>query len=419
MPRKKQTEQEPKKDDLEQEEVREIIVERKVGFNYLEVTIIMVISILFGFIIGNVVNYVKISTRGEKAPSELKEFITTYNDITSEYYEDIDKEALLDAAIAGMVGYLDDPYSSYIEGEASSSFNEKIDGEYSGIGATVSYQNGVYTMIDIIKNGPADKAGMKENDILKKVDKKNVDDLSINDLADIVKGKKGTVVILEVLRGEEEKTLTIVRNTVEISSVTSKSYEEEGKKIGYLKVDIFAANTAKQFEKALKKLEKNGINSLIIDVRDNPGGHLTQVSEILSLFLNKKQVMYQTDVDGKKKKVYALNNTTRNYPVVVLTNESSASASEILAACMKEVYKAELVGITTYGKGTVQKSMTLKNGDTIKYTTEKWYTPKGNSINEVGVSPTVEVQQSENCVKTGLENDDAQLQKALEVLRQK
>ncbi len=413
MPRKKETNEEI------EEEIREVVVEKKVGFNYLEVTIIMVISILFGFVIGNAVNYVKTTVTGSKAPSELKEFISTYQNLVDEYYEKLDKEALVDAAIEGMVDYLKDPYSSYIEGEASTSFNEQIDGKYIGIGTTLKWENEVASFVDIIAKGPAEKAGIQEGDVLKAVDGKEITGLSTTEISQLIKGKKGTTVKLTIQRKEEQKEVSVTREEIELSSVTAKMYEENQKKIGFIKIDIFAANTAKQFAQALRQLEKQSITSLIIDVRDNPGGHLTQVSEILSLFLNKKQVLYQTDESGIKKKVYALSKESRSYPVVVLANESSASASEILASCMKETYQAEVVGMTTYGKGTVQKSMTLKNGDTIKYTTEKWYTAKGNWIDKIGVSPTIEVEQSEAYLTTGLESDDTQLQKALEMLKEK
>ncbi len=421
MPRKKQDEiaqkQEQKKRDSE--EVKEIIIERKVGFNYLEVIIIMSISILFGFLIGNLVDFAKDTAISTNVPKDLEEFVTTYNDIIENYYDDVDKKDLLNAAIAGMVGCLDDPYSAYLDGEASKNLKETIDGEYIGIGASLLYQNGKSTIVDIVKNGPADKAGLKNNDILKKVDGEDISSKTLTEISALIKGKKGIRVQLEVLRDNELKEIEVTRETIEISSVTSKIYSQENKKIGYLGVSVFAANTAEQFEENLKKIEKEKIDALIIDVRDNPGGHLTQVSEILSFFLTKKQLMYQLEENGKKKKIYALSNEKRTYPVVILTNESSASASEILASCMKEVYKADIIGMTTYGKGTVQRSITLSNGSMIKYTTQKWFTAKGEWLNEIGVTPTEEVPLNEAFLESGLEEDDNQLQRAIEVLSNK
>ena len=403
----------------EKNNVREIIVEKKIGFNYLEVIIIMIISILFGFIIGNVANFVKGKTISSSVPKDLEELVTTYDDILDNYYEKVNKEDLIDAAIAGMINYLDDPYSSYLDQTQSESFNQTVDGEYVGLGTTISYKAGVITFVNTVKKGPSDKAGLKDGDILKAINGQDITDLDLNEVVQRMKGKKGETIELKVQRQDEEKVLKIVLDTIEITSVTSKIYEQENKKIGYLKIDIFAANTAKQFKAELQKLEKNKIDSLILDVRDNPGGHLTQVSEILSLFLTKKQVMYQIEEKGKKKKIYGLSNEKRTYPIAVLANESSASAAEILTSCMKEVYGASIIGITTYGKGTVQKSMTLRSGSTIKYTTEKWYTAKGNWINEVGVEPMIEVAQSEEYLTTGLETCDTQLEKAKEVLSQK
>lgn len=403
----------------EKEEVREVIIEKNTGFNYLEMIIIMVISILFGFLIGNVVNFVKDTTVKTSVPKELEELVTTYDDIVDNYYKKVDKEELLDAAIAGMVGYLDDPYSSYLNVSQSEQFNQTVDGEYIGIGTTVSYQDNQATLVELTKDGPADKAGLKEGDIIKVIDGQDVTSKTLSEIVSLIKGKKGTTVKITVERDGKNVECTVLRDTVEIQSVTSKVYEQNDKKIGYLKVDVFAANTGKQFEKALEQLEKKKINSLIVDVRDNPGGHLTQASEILSLFLTKKQVMYQIENKGKKEKVYALSNEKRSYPIAVLINEESASASEIVASAMKETYKASIVGVHSYGKGTVQRSFTLKSGSTIKYTTEKWYTAKGNWINEKGVEPTDIVEQSEAFKENGQEADDTQLAKALEILGQK
>jgi len=189
--------------------------------------------------------------------------------------------------------------------------------------------------------------------------------------------------------------------------------------VGVIVVDVFAANTYKQFKNELLDLENKKIDSLIIDVRDNSGGYLTVVSDILSLFLNKSKVMYQLETKGKKEVVHALTNAERKYPVVVLVNKGSASASEILAAAMKESYGAKVVGVSTYGKGTVQRAYSLKSGATVKYTTQKWLTPKGNWIHEIGVEPTIVEELNENYYQTLQDEDDNQLQKAISVLSEK
>ncbi len=402
-----------------EEEYREVIVEKQTGFNYREVIIIMAISILFGFLIGNVVNFVRKNNLKTEIPEELEELVSTYEDIEENYYQKISKEELLDAAIAGMIGALGDPYSNYIAGEASKEFNQMVDGEYVGIGTSVGYQDNHAVFLEINDKGPAAEAGLKVGDILVAINNENVEEKSFTEITSLMQGEKGTKIKLKIRRKDEEKEFTITRQTIPIESVHEKVYEEDGKKIGYIKVDVFAANTKGQFEKALKNLEKKKIDSLILDVRDNPGGHLNQATEILSLFLDKKKVMYQIETKGKKQKTYALNNEKRTYPIAVIINQDSASAAEIVASSLKESYKATLVGVTSYGKGTVQRSLTLKSGSTIKYTTEKWYTAKGNYIGEKGITPDVVVEQSEIFKESQKEQDDTQLQKALEILKQK
>ena len=217
---------------------------------------------------------------------------------------------------------------------------------------------------------------------------------------------------LLIKRGEDQFDVSVLREKVDITSVTSDTYTIDHHKIGYIKIDIFASNTQKQFKKVLESLEKDGIDSLIIDVRDNSGGYLTVVSEMASMFLDKSKIIYQLDTKGVKEPIYSLTKEKRTYPIAVLINKGSASASEILASALKESYGAFVVGVPSYGKGTVQKSFTLETGSTIKYTTQKWLTPDGNWIHEKGVLPTIEVEYD----KTG--DVDTQLQKALEVLSQ-
>ena len=197
---------------------------------------------------------------------------------------------------------------------------------------------------------------------------------------------------------------------------SSKVYEQNGKKIGYLKIEMFSNNIGKQVKKELTSLEKQKIDKLVIDVRDNPGGYLTQVTDILSLFMTKKDVIYQLQTKDKKQKVYGISSkATYKYPVTVIINENSASASEILASAFKETYGAEVVGVNSYGKGTVQKTGDLNNGDTIKYTVQKWLTPKGTWINEKGVTPTKEVKLELADGKTLTEDNDTQLKAAIEL----
>lgn len=410
---------ENQQDNKENEAIREVIVERRVSFNYPEMIIIMLIAILFGFLIGNIVSY----TRGYSGSTDknLDEFIATYEDIVNNYYEDVDKEKLLDAGIKGMINYLDDPYASYFEGEKSEAFNESLEGTYQGIGVEVTQQDADKVITKVYKNTPAANAGLQENDIILKIDEEDVTSKSLEETVEIIQNKKkNTAFNMTIQRNGEEQTFSVKTTTLSLPQITSNIYEREDKKVGYIKIEIFSSNIAEQFESALKELESDGIDRLIIDVRDNPGGYLTQTTEILSLFMTKKQVLYQLATKKETEKVYGTKSKVdRNYPVAVLINEESASAAEILASAFKENLNSEIIGVTSYGKGTVQRTEDLENGDTIKYTVQKWLTPDGNWINETGVTPTQEVELNLAAGETLTDENDTQLQKAIEVICEK
>ncbi len=399
------------------QEIREIIVEKKSGFNTIEVVIIMIIAILFGGLLGSVLTYTKGFIAPNRVPNDLEELVSTYNTIVDNYYSKLNKEELLDSAIKGMVDYLDDPYSVYMDEDASESFNETVNGEYTGIGAQVMQKDGKVVVHSVFEDSPAAKAGLKKDDVILKVAGKSVEGKSLSEITAVLKGEKaGGKVKVEIARGDVTKEVVLSRGKVELPSVTGKIINKNDKAVGVIVVDVFAANTYKQFKNELLDLENKKIDSLIIDVRGNPGGHLNQVSKILSLFLNKKQVLYQIENKGKREKVYAESKESRKYDIIVLTNKSSASASEILAAALKESYGGKTVGVTTYGKGTVQKAFSLESGASIKYTTEKWLTPKGHSIDKKGVEPDLEVELSEEYMNQPSDEADNQLQAALELI---
>ena len=381
-----------KKELDEQEDVREVIVERDNGFNTVEVIVIILISILFGVVVGCVLSSTR--TFGTIVSDEVNEIVSTYDSILENYYEDVDPSELADAAVSGMIGILDDPYSVYMNSDDTDSFLENVNGSFVGIGVTVLWSDNTFRVVEIIDESPADVAGLKIDDFITKVDSKDVTNLNIDELSSLMKGKAGSKVNISVLRGQEELTFNIKRKLVEIPSVKSDIFED---KIGYISIDSFSATTSDQFSKSLKNLENSNINSLIIDVRDNPGGKLGQVNKILDMFMAKKTVLYKIETKGKAKDIYADNSDKRDIPVVVLVNHESASASEILASSFQDNYKnATIVGSVTYGKGTIQKAVELSSGASIKYTTQKWLTPKGKWINEVGIIPDEVINQSDN-----------------------
>ncbi|MDD6418967.1 MAG: S41 family peptidase [Clostridium sp.] len=409
-----------KKEEIMEDEnidtTKEIVTIKKEGFSYPEMVIIMIIAILFGFLIGNVVSFTKKETINSSVPSELKEFVDTYNDIVNNYYDKVNKEELIDAGIKGMINYLDDPYATYFDGTSSTNFNQTLEGNYEGVGIEVTLDNNKVKITKVFADTPAKKAGIKVGDYITKVNGESVEGKSLSDVVSLIKNAKNKEVEITITRDNQEKAMKVTRTTVDMPYTSSKVYEENGKKIGYLKIEMFSNNITKQVKKELESLKKKNIDKLVIDVRDNPGGYLTQVTEILSLFMTKKDVIYQLQTKNNKEKVYSTSSkATYSYPVVVLINENSASASEILASAFKETYSAEIVGVNSYGKGTVQKTGDLNNGDTIKYTVQKWLTPKGNWINEKGVTPTKEVklELKENEILT--EDNDNQLKAAIEL----
>ena len=414
----KEVEIENKKvEDEQNASVREIIVEKKVGFNYLEVILIMIITLIIGGFLGGFVNqFVTKPTKQESSTvsDEFQEFLNTYEDIKENYYGEIDEGEMLNAGIKGMIDYLGDKYSVYMDEEETEEFNEQVEGKYVGIGTEImQLEDGSVVVSNPFEGSPAAKAGLQAGDVIIRVNDTDVTGKTSSEVSNLIKKSADSTVNITVRRDDEEKTFTIERETIEIESVDSSVFDVNDKKVGYIYISIFAANTYQQFEQALEDLEKDGIDSLVIDVRSNSGGYLDCVTEIASLFLGKGKVIYQLDTKGIVEKIYDETKTKRDYPIAVLINSSSASASEILAASLKESYGAEVVGVNSYGKGTVQRAYQLENGATVKYTIQKWLTPDGNWINEVGVEPTLRVEMNVDYYQNPSDETDNQLQEAL------
>ncbi len=404
-------------EEIDDSNVRKIIVERRSGFNFSEVIVIMIIAIMFGFLLGNIVNFV-VFDKNSSSDNELDELVSTYDNIINNYYEDVDKEELIDAGIRGMINYLDDPYATYFSGDASQDFNEELSGTYEGIGIEVMLKDGVISVGNVFDDTPAENSGVKVGDIVTKVNDTDITGKSLSEVVSMISGENSKKTSkLTVNRNGKELSFELSKAKIETPIVDSDIYENNGKKIGYIKIEMFNSNSYKQFNNALKKLEKNNIEGLVIDVRDNPGGYLSEVKNILCLFLNKKQVLYQLQTKSEKEKVYGTKKSIdRNYPVSVIINDESASASEILASAFKESYGSHVVGINSYGKGTVQSASDLSSGDTIKYTVQKWLTPDGNFINDKGVVPTDRVETVLQEGETLTYENDTMLQKAISVV---
>ena len=386
------------------------IKKNKIKFNMLETIVIMLIIFGIGLVIGGIIIYGRTSYHNSSIA--LNEFISTYDEIVDNYYQEVDKDKLLEAGISGMIKYLGDPYSAYMDNSAAEEFSEDVDGTYQGIGAEIKHNSeGLPIFGRIFESSPALKAGIKENDILLKVNGEDVTKLSLAEIADIVKGEKGTKISLTIKNEDGEKLVEVVRDTVDSISVISEIINKDDKKIGYIAITNFAANTTKQFKKELSNLEKENIESLIIDVRGNTGGYLDTATGIISLFVKKGEPIYQLKTKGKIDIIYDETEESREYPIVLLADRNSASASELLVAALSEINHAQIVGTKTYGKGKVQKVSVLSSGALFKYTYQEWLTPKGKYIDQIGIEPDIEINY-----EYSKEGKDNQKSKAIEVI---
>ena len=410
--------------DKETQRQFELITRRNRDFKVQEVVILVVITCVVSFFSGSAYSKIKYIGTDYQDESEevvmsndLKEFVKNYQHIIDNYYEEIDEGKLLDAALSAVVEELGDPYSTYMNESDYTNFNITLEGNYSGLGIAIYKDNelGAIVVSSIFKDSPADKAGLKPNDIILAIDDTSTKDMEADDVSEMILNGEADEYTLTVRRENKELKLKISKENVEIPSIISEIYEKNGKQVGYIYISIFANNTYSQFKLALEELEKQGIDSLIIDVRSNTGGHLTAVYKMISLFVDSKHIAYQLEQNGKVEKVYSTGTENKTYPIVFLADGYSASASEVFITSLKDNLNAKLIGTKTYGKGTVQEMITLSNGDQYKITTKKWLTPKGNWINDTkGIIPDIEVEQSLEYIKNPITEKDAQLNRALE-----
>lgn len=388
-------------------------------FRFSEIIVLLVITLIIGVILGISifkVIYEKDQTNSSK-DAELTKFIENYKYITNNYYGELDKKELIDKAISGMLDSIGDPYTAYIDEESSNKFTTSLEGSFEGIGVEiVNDSDNNIVIYSVLSESPAEKAGLEPLDIIKTIDGESLEGITTSEFVSKVKNSQNSLIKLTVLREDKTIEIDVKREKVTIKSVKSETFNKANKKIGYIYISIFANNTYSQFKKELENLEQSGIDCLIIDVRGNTGGHLTAVENILSLFLDSNHIIYQTEDKTGVQKIYSKGTTTKEYKIVVLTDGSSASASEILAATMKEEYGATLVGKKTYGKGTVQELKTLPDGEQYKFTTKKWLTPKGNWINEIGVEVDKEVEFNKDYYENPTYENDNQLQEAIKTI---
>ncbi|MCQ6275717.1 peptidoglycan-binding protein [Bacillus sp. V3B] len=328
----------------------------------------------------------------------MEKVVQAYQLIKGNYVEEVGEEQLIEGAIQGMLTTLDDPYSVYMDKETAKQFSQALDSAFEGIGAEVSMVDGKIVIVAPFKDSPAEKAGIKPYDQILKVDGESVEGLDLYETTLKIRGKKGTSVKLELMRQglKEPITVSVKRDEIPQITVYSKVKKVNDKSIGYMELTSFSKETASEFKKQLKELEKKDINGLVIDVRGNPGGLLESVQEILKEFVSKEKPYVQIEKrNGEKEPFYTTLEKDKPYPVAVLIDKGSASASEILAGALKEAEGFTLIGEKTFGKGTVQQAVPMGDGSNIKLTLFKWLTPDGNWIHKKGIEPDVEVTQSD------------------------
>jgi carboxyl-terminal processing protease len=339
---------------------------------------------------------------------QVNKIASTYYLIDQKFFKDMDSQVVVDGAINGMLSALEDPYTVYMDAEQAKQFTETvIDSSFSGIGAEVTMEDGKVTVVSPIKGSPAEKAGIHAKDQILAVNGEKLEGLNLNESVMKIRGPKGTQAKLEVLRAGavEIVEIIVVRDDIDLETVYGEMLEDN---VGNIEITRFAQNTAERFHEELALLEDQGMNGLVIDVRNNPGGILHTVIELLEPLIPAGQVIVQTeDREGNRNTNHSKEGKGKSYPIVVLTNKGSASASEILAAAIQESTDHIVIGETTYGKGTVQSTFETgaKDGSNIKMTISKWLTPKGNFIHEKGVEPNITVEQPEYFRTTPLPKD--------------
>ena len=381
------------------------------------VIIMLVTAIISGFTSGLIVysSYGKntgISYKSINDDTNLKEFLEVYSQITSQYYEEVNKSDLIKSAISGMLDYLGDSYTTYMDLNQTNMLNESLKGEYDGIGILIQD----HKVVEVFDDSPAYAAGVLPDDEIIKVNNESVADKSATEIANAIKFSKQKEISLSVLREGKQIDLTMQLSRLYVPAIASEVIENTS--IGYLRLESFSSTVSKQVENSLKKLQQNNITSLIVDLRSNSGGFLSAAEDVSNIFIEKGKVIYS--LKSKDSSKIVKDNTTEktDYKIIVLIDENTASAAEILASALKDSYGATVVGKTSYGKGKVQQTFRLSNGSMAKYTSAKWYRPNGECIDEVGIKPDYEVDLIIEKDKDGNITNviDSQLNKAIELL---
>jgi carboxyl-terminal processing protease len=367
--------------------------------------------------LSNPKNLLKNSEKGKPEDVDFGIFWSAWQELERKYVDQdkLDYQAMVYGAVKGLVNSLNDPYSVFMDPDETEEFGEDISGSFEGIGAELGMKEGILTVISPIDGMPAEKAGLRAGDKIFKINGELTSEITIDEAVKRIRGPKGTEVTLTIVRNGEEKTqdLTIKRDTIELKSVI---YEKKEGEIAYVRITKFSEDTSKEFNREVTKLIADGSRGLILDLRNDPGGYLHVAVEIASKFIPKGEVVvWEQGREGEKNSYKAIGgDILSEMPTVVLINEGSASASEILAGALRDIKGVKIIGSQSFGKGSVQELLTLSDGSSMRVTIAKWLTPNGTSIHDVGLKPDIEVEITEEDINN---QRDSQLEKALEELK--
>ena len=332
--------------------------------------------------------------------------------VKARYVEDVPVETLMNGAIKGVVSSLGDPHSIYMDAKLYREFMIETEGSFGGVGIVIGVKDKVLTVVSPIEGTPGDKAGIKSGDQIMKINGQDTKDMALDEAVNKIRGPEGTQVTLSMLRNQEIKDYTLTRSNIQIKTVSGKMLPGD---IGYIRLSMFNENTGSDFNRKLQELEKAGMKALILDLRDNPGGLLEESAKVAGKLVPKGPIVSVVQRSGQRDTQYSSLDMLK-YPLAVLVNGGSASASEIVAGAVQDTASGTLVGTKTYGKGSVQTIQRLDSNTAIKLTIAKYYTPKERSINGIGIEPDVKVELPESKDQTG---NDVQLDKAIEVVKSK
>lgn len=336
--------------------------------------------------------------------------------LEEKYIGELNDEKMLQMAIKGYVAGVGDEYTVYYTPEEMNQEYDTAMGNYVGIGIymIVNYEKGTIEVVETMEGSPAEEAGLKAGDLIIKVDGEEITVNNVKEMSDKIKGEEDTKVQLGIKREEKELEVEVERKRIEVSHINSKMMENN---IAYIQITDFDGGAAKEFKENYENIERQGAKSLVIDIRDNGGGVVDESIDILEMICDKgSTLLIETDKNGKEDITKSEKNPIINMPIIVLVNENTASASEILAGALKDNHKATIIGTKTYGKGVIQSLMKLKDGSGLKTTIAEYCTPSRNKINKVGIEPDIKVELP-NDVKELTEENDKQLQRALEELK--